>query len=475
MPDIEQLSLEKGQCIEHLNDYKRIRNFYTKIKQLSLDELEELFPAPAEIIAQNIFDCTNQILAEPTIDSAIKVSIDLFNIDNIEKCKDETFDKDLELLQALFFFLIQDISSGTESDYSKLFSAALSDGSWRKAERQAEILNAISAGLGFNVQNPFIPFDFTELGGIHFKANESVLRLMYNFVHPELYTKEGIINELNFVREQQKNILPVFPNTKKTNYKTSAANNEIKNKKENLEKLKELDFGFNDPQYCQSFFAGSEEFKETFMRPIECKCFQETELEWEHEPYFDKRSWRRKIIAKKSDRAANKSALYNKFLYSERNMLTHLSENFAVFKLFLREYNSYEKKFWEELVLDSMYDVREYISTIIDENVSKKLMTILNHYLKKIADALGMQSELPEAQLWNYLFDSNGDLNLEPGELKKTNIFNILEEPEQIHFKRFMSFMYCAENDENDFFERNRLRIQLYLIHLSLSLSKMDK
>ena len=135
MPDIEQLSLEKGQCIEHLNDYKRIRNFYTKIKQLSLDELEELFPAPAEIIAQNIFDCTNQILAEPTIDSAIKVSIDLFNIDNIEKCKDETFDKDLELLQALFFFLIQDISSGTESDYSKLFSAALSDGSWRKAER----------------------------------------------------------------------------------------------------------------------------------------------------------------------------------------------------------------------------------------------------------------------------------------------------------------------------------------------------
>ncbi len=279
---------------------------------------------------------------------------------------------------------------------------------------------------------------------------------------------------MNFVREQQKNILPIFPNTRKTNYKTSVANNEIKNKKENLEKLRKLDFGFKDLKYSQSFFAGSEEFKETFIRPIECKCFQETELEWEHEPYFDRRSWRRKIIAKKSERSGNKSALYNKFLYSERNMLTHVSENFAVFKLFSREYNSYKKKFWEEFVLDSMYDVRMYISSMSDKTVSTKLMTILNHYLKKITDALGVQSDSFEER-WNYLFDSDGELDLEPEELKKTNIFNILDEDEQIHFKRFMGLMYCAENDENDFFDRNRICIQLYLIHISFNLSKFDK
>ncbi len=279
---------------------------------------------------------------------------------------------------------------------------------------------------------------------------------------------------MNFVREQQKNILPVFPNTRKTNYRTSVAKNEIKNKKENLEKLRKLDFGFKDLQYSQSFFAGSEDLKETFIRPIECKCFQETELEWEHEPYLDKRNQRRKIIAKKSERAANKSALYNKFLYSERNMLTHVSENFAVFKLFSREYNSYEKKFWEELVLDSMYDVRAYIAAMTDKSVSKKLMTILNHYLKKITDALDIQNASLEER-WNYLFDPNGELDLEPEELKKTNIFNILDEDEQIHFKRFMGLMYCAENDENDFFDRNRICIQLYLIHISFNLSKFDK
>lgn len=473
MTDVTLFFKEKEICIKDLNNHKLVREFYKKIRKLSLNELEELFPAPVEIIAQNIFDYTNEILSEPGINTALNISLSMFSIENINRCKDESLFNDLRLLQALFFFLIEEICDVEKTKYSNLFNSAITEGSWNSPKKQAYILNEISSKMSFNIKNPFSTLDFTELGSRHFKVNESILRLFFNFTHPALYVKEGIVNELNFIREQQKNILPVFPNTKKTNYKSSAANKEIKLKSENLKILRSLDYGFKDDAYIQSFFAGTEDLKNSFQRPIECKCFQETELQWEHEPYFDKRSWRRKIIARKSDRAANKTALRNKFLYSERNMLTHVSENFAVFKLFSREYNNDEKKFWEELILDSICDVHDYLLSMEAKNVQEKLMRILNHYFKKITDALGMIQ--PVEERWNLLFDENGELNLEPDDLRKTNIFNILSDDELTHFKRFMSFMYCSENDDNDFFERNQLRIQLYLICLSLNLSKLDK
>lgn len=469
--DLKSLLREKKICRKNLRDEEKIRDFYQKIKGLSLNEMEEFFPAPEESIAQNLFDYTNEILCESTLNKAIDISLSMFDPETIEKCSDGSFQNDMKLLQSMFFFLIEEIFRG-EKGAAALFKSAISEGTWMEAETQSAILNRIASGMGFIQNSPFDSLDFCSLGGKHFRANESVLRIFYNFMHPALYAKEGIVNELNFIREQQKNILPIFPNTRKMNYTKSDANKEIEEKAENLKILRSMDFGFFDSDYTQSFFACDEEFRESFTRPITCKCFQETNLVWENEPHFNL-SGRRKIVAKKSDRAINKSALMNKFLYSERNMITHVSENFAVFRLFSKEYTKYEMVFWEELLLESMYDVHTYILGMSSDGARKKLLAILNHYFEKITDRLGMEKILVE-QRWECVFGAQGDCNLEKEDLKKTNIFNILSDDEVTHFKRFMAFMYCSENGDSDFFERNRKRIQLYLIYLSLRLSSMD-
>ena len=119
--------------------------------------------------------------------------------------------------------------------------------------------------------------------------------------------------------------------------------------------------------------------------PVMCRCFVESLLEWDCKPDFDNHSWKRKIVAKKSDRAANRSALENKFLYSERNIVTHNGENFAVYNLFGKDYNKYEMKYWEELVLTSMFDAYQYILEIKEADVKEKLKTILNHYFVIVA------------------------------------------------------------------------------------------
>ena len=448
-----------------------VLDFYNSLKSLDLISLKKIFPSPRAVIEQEIFDTTSEIISADSMEDCAKVSIALFRRKNTEKSNPELFEKDLLLLQALFFYLLRDICN---KEGKALFDSALQDGSWFTAKKQAELLNAICSKLDFSNKAPFSDIDFRNLNGKHFEKNESILRFFYNFMHPLLYTKEGIVNELNFVREQQKLILPVIPNLRKTNYKNADAWLEIDLKKENLKLLNQLDSGFYDSSYSQSFFSFDEKYKKSFIRPVMCRCFVESLLEWDCKPDFDNHSWKRKIVAKKSDRAANRSALENKFLYSERNIVTHNGENFAVYNLFGKDYNKYEMKYWEELVLTSMFDAYQYILEIKEADVKEKLKTILNHYFVKITQKLNLPS-VPVEERWNELFGYNGELNLEGDDLIKTNIYNLLTEDEITHFKRFMGFMYCSENDESDFFERNRCRIQLYLIYISLSLSMMDK
>ncbi|MCR5766097.1 MAG: hypothetical protein K6G09_09005 [Treponema sp.] len=468
-----EILIEKKNTLR--NSFKEnpeeVLDFYNSLKTLDLISLKKIFPSPGAVIEQEIFDTTSEIISADSIEECAKVSAALFRRKNTEKSNSELFEKDLLLLQALFFYLLRDISN---EDDIELFNLALQKGSWYTAKKQVDLLNTIFSKLNFSTTNPFTDIDFRKLNGKHFEQNESILRLFYNFMHPLLYSKEGIVNELNFVREQQKSILPVFPNLQKTNYKNAEATREIRQKEENLKLLNQLDFGFYDSSYSQSFFSFDEQYKKSFSRPLICRCFKESLLEWDVNPFFDDRYWIRKIVARKSDRAENKSALENKFLYSERNIITHTSENFAVYKLFVKEYKKKEIKYWEGLVLESMYDTYQYILKIKEINVQQKLKTILNHYFEKITQKLDLHF-VPVEQRWNELFDNNGELNLDDDDLIKTNIYNILNDDEITHFKRFMGFMYCSENDESDFFERNRCHIQLYLIYMSLSLSMMDK
>ena len=118
MKAFESLLAEKEICKKNLNDSKRVYAFYKKLKNFSFKEFEDLFPAHSELIAQEVFDYTNEILAKPTLSSAIDVSVSMFHPDNFTKNSDENFLKDMKLLQALFFFFIKEISETADKDFS---------------------------------------------------------------------------------------------------------------------------------------------------------------------------------------------------------------------------------------------------------------------------------------------------------------------------------------------------------------------
>ena len=309
--------------------------------------------------------------------------------------------------------------------------------------------------------------DFCTLKGIHFEQNESLLRLLYHFSRADISIKEGIISELNFIREQQKAILPVWPNIKKEDYSELEAETEISKVRNNLKILKQIDFGFADSEFRQGFMINSKDKKRTFTRPIKCKCFKESELVWK--TLYRKGS---KIVAYNEDKVFLKCSLKEKFLYLERNMITHVGENSAVYTLFDKDFKK-AKHLPQELMLHSFYYAKKYLEDFENETVAKELLTILNYFFTKAVTKLQLHAK--GNLLWTSVFDKDGKLILKNSDIGKTNIFNVLSDTEYLYFKRFMSFLFCSENSTKDYITRNKTKIMVYLIYLSLELSKLDK
>lgn len=470
----------------------KCREFYDSLKDLGIDSLKKIFPAPRAVVEQNNFDAVSNIIGADSIEEIAFTSMALFRHNNIQKEDTESFRKDTELLQAVFFFFCRElieVSDSKKSDAKKqnlleLFDEYLEKGEWYNCEKQVWLLNQVCAALPFFKENPFSKIDFTSFEGNRFEANETILRLIANFsCIGESLPKEKLISEMNFIREQQKALLPVWPNTKKCDYSEFEADEEIRKSLSNLETLKKIDFGFGDSDFMQFFFVNDEKLKaqNQFKRKITCKFFQESEMAWKNgDPIWKNRGKISKILARKDDRTTNRSALNHKFLYPERNMVTHISENFAVYNLFGKEYKESQSHYWERLVLHSLFDSHQYLLNLQkSENcapVVGKLLAVLNHYFKKIVSRLEIEVEDDE-QLWQKIFADNGKLKINEKQYEKTNLYNsnVLDTDEILHLRKFMSFLYCTGNEAEDFFEKNKLAIQIYLIYLTFEFAKMDK
>lgn len=476
------------------DDPDKVFSLYKSLKGLNIDSLKKIFHAPEAVVEQNIFDATSKIIAGETIEEKASAVLSIFRPKNIKKTSRKRFEEDMRLLQGVFFFLLRDIcEAGTffasderKSKIRKFFDSALEEKSWYLPEKQSEILNKISKDLGFLKDAPFTDTDFTKFEGNYFKANEGILRILANFMPPEneAVPREKLINVVNFVREHQESILKIFTNRKTSNYSQAEAHEEITKVLMNLAKLKELDFGFKDPDFTQMFFAGNEKFR----REITCKFFEESEMEWLNKsPSF---KFGKPIQASKDDRFTNRSALNHKFLYPERNRITHLGANVAVYKLFDKYTDQYTDSLkyeqilnWKMLVFLAFFDSYRYLCELKKDPAQKenteKLITILNHYFKKITAPLNINAANNE-ELWHKVFnfeEETENLTLDPDEISKTNIYNedVLDKDEFDHLKKFMSFLYCSENEEEDFFEKHAFAIQIYLIYLTFELAKMDK
>lgn len=446
---------------------------YKIIPFLSLEDLKKIFPAEKAVVEQNIFDYSTQIFKAKTNDDAVEnfaksfVS-EAFKKNVIQKNKPSNYEEDQKLLQKIFFFFLWDLASLQSSYNEKLFTNALKT-QWYSNECLSNIMNQLAVKSCFNLKGKLKLPDFTGLKGIHFEQNESILRLLYNFTRPDSAIKEGILNELNFLREQQIAIIPIWPNTNKKNYSQSEADKEIQKVKANLKILKQIDFGFSDSEFKQAFFIHSQEKKKILKRPLKCKFIKETELEW--------KSLERKgssIIAYNDDRIYLKRALSEKYLYLERNALTHLGKNFALYILFEKDFGK-EKYLSYELLLNTLFYAKNYLKHFNNSEIAEELIEIVNYFFNKTVSKLEQLKNASKKASWKLVFDKEGKLRIPSEDLPKTNIFNIFSDTELEYFKRFLNFLYCSENLTEDFILRNKTRIMLYLIYLSLEISKLDK
>ena len=338
----------------------------------------------------------------------------------------------------------------------------MKENSWCLPEKQCEILNNISKKLHLGKTNPFIDINFANFKNSCFEANESILRILANFTSKN----RKLIEEINFIREQQKSIFEIRLDKKKY-YSKEDADAAIEQAKSNLKKLKALDFGFQIHDFRQVPFVNDDKHKNFFTREISCKFFQESVMEWKKgNPCFDSKN--SKISDRREDRFTNCGALRHKFIYPERNKTTHISENFAIYNLFKK--NNDNKKYRGRLILWALFDARKYL-TEQSHNIGK-LLKILNLYFVKILTPFDLAFGSEEG-LWSLVFRKDGTINKNIYDNSdEIDLESVFTDDELEHFKRFMNFLYCSENEVEDFFEKYSFAIQIYLIYLTFELAK---
>lgn len=168
------------------------------------------------------------------------------------------------------------------------------------------------------------------------KNCKNVVLLVYNLSRAEFNSREFLINEINSIREIQKEKLHVdlkdVPRGEKFQAKAEEIKEYNKVSKRNLEKLKKIDCGFKLNSFSQSFYpfsASSFHSKEIrlkgnkqglfsfgFEHRVDCKLIWETDNE-----YSDgELNWR----------VINERGLTTRYLYRDRNSYSHHSDHSSV-------------------------------------------------------------------------------------------------------------------------------------------------
>lgn len=155
----------------------------------------------------------------------------------------------------------------------------------------------------------------------------SIILLAYNLSRIESASKDAIVNELNYIREQQKNLLHIdeqaISKREKDQNKIEENRKYNKESEENRKKLKAIDCGFKLQTFAQKFYPftsipfvaeGTRNPKDYFIhgfeRSIKCKCLWETDNEYLDDGSLD---WVK----------INSKGLETRYLYRDRNAYSH--------------------------------------------------------------------------------------------------------------------------------------------------------
>ena len=183
----------------------------------------------------------------------------------------------------------------------RLFKKATIENLHKVLKEATKLLEMSESGLDFS------KFKFDD----NFIYSEDIIFILYNFSRIERESIPNIINIINLLRERQKNILPIGSGK---SYK-----------KENQNKLKYIDIGFNIPHFKRKLpelknikslqWAGWN--GHLIVTPVTCKFICETD----------------RILSEKGEIdyiANNKKAINTTYLYKIRNQATHYSSDESI-------------------------------------------------------------------------------------------------------------------------------------------------
>ena len=336
-----------------------------EIKKQNGNEFRRLF----ENYAEDLLDVSRQMLKEK-----------IRKNDEAEK----TFKSDLHLIKLLLFLALQD-KFGIHYDYYGVDYESYADDAnvrtkfydifqnifqlelrnWTDDDEMTRILNFAAEKMGFQKENPFLIKDFENQDD-----NSADLILLFNLSRIHRESREHLINLMNYLREYQKTVLPInrlkLYDDDGEKYTADEIENNRKKLKENLKTLSEIDCGFTVKNFWQDFYPfSSNEFFERlkvnqkteipyvrgktnfFMRDLVCKFVSESDREYCNS-YFS-------IDYEK----CNKKSLTTRYLYKDRNVVTHFGEYDVIASLL-------KPKYWKNLI-KAFFDIADLIDSIFRE------------------------------------------------------------------------------------------------------------
>lgn len=234
-----------------------------------------------------------------------------------------------DLLQRLLWFVIFEklglLYENYENTYDlyslqkeilKPFKNGTLENEYGKISYVNEMFNALLKKRGIDNKINLSVNDTKDLWG--------VILLIFNLSRIEPVSKEYLINEINYIREKQKELLHVDIKHPNNNEEEQCENADIDSYNEqslkNRNKLKKIDCGFILRSYAQKIyplssfcFRNKDVFCRGFERKITCKLFWETDNVYTQKGTKESLDWR----------SINKSGLTTRYLYRDRNAHSH--------------------------------------------------------------------------------------------------------------------------------------------------------
>lgn len=350
---------------------------------------------------------------------------------------------------------------------------------------------------------------------------KNIVLLVYNLSRAEFNSREFIINEINSIREIQKDVLHVdlkdVPKGEKYQAKAEEIKEYNKSSKINLKKLKQIDCGFILNTYSQSFYPFSSKsfhskvislngnkqglFSLGFEHRVDCKLIWETDNE-----YSDgELNWR----------IVNERGLTTRYLYRDRNSYTHHSDHSSVNALMnpknwenlLRAlafyYMMLRGKMWSERVCHrDGYNIQEDDTFFQNLFLQSEVEDVYNILVLLVQENAGISISKPPV-----IFDENRyekscgkDASTVDDLLsyikehgKKKNVFSYSEIPESIdpnhnifemRLERLLKIMFMVNDFEPvdqkhsvkfmDFYTQYNMEISIYLIYMAFAMNYCD-